>query len=145
MSRKKSISSAGTPIRPDFGLVSRIYPDIVKLRYFTVRILILICILYIRKIAGGRGSVPDPAGGAQDAPQTPKFKLDPRRLGNVTLAPYDSRLRRGLRRPNYGHLMLAAVNGLIYSRLQSANKRGKSWLTNENVHVHNCERGNRYR
>jgi len=41
----KNHSSPGTPICPVFGLVSRICPDTDKLRYFTVRILILTCFL----------------------------------------------------------------------------------------------------
>ena len=42
-----------------------------------------------QKPFGSRGSAPDPAGGAHNAPADPK--LNPRRLANVVLAPYDLR------------------------------------------------------
>ena len=84
------------PICPVFGLVSRICPDIDKLRYFTVRILILTCWslynLYTKKSLAAGAPPRTPLGELMMLSQT--SKLDPRQLVNVVLAPYDSRLQR---------------------------------------------------
>ena len=75
----KNHSSAGMPICPVFGMVYWICPNTDKLCYFAIRILIPTCFLAIffayniRKIAGSRGSAPNPAGGAHDTPQTPSW------------------------------------------------------------------------
>ena len=81
VSRKKITVLPGHPC-PIFGLLSRVYLNTDKLHYFTVWIPILTywspkserlkCIC--EKIAGGRGSAPDPAWGAHDAPPGPQVR-----------------------------------------------------------------------
>jgi len=76
------------------------------------------------KIAGDRGSAPDHAGGAHDAP--PDTESDPRRLARAcgarslvpTIRAFGARL--GLRCPNYGHLIFCVVCTYAdhYTRLQ---------------------------
>jgi len=78
------------PICPIFGLMSSICSDL------PISAAICLCIdgqklaqilsVYMKKIAGGRGSVSNPAGGAHDAPQIPKS--DSQRLKSAALAPY---------------------------------------------------------
>jgi len=43
-----------------------------------------------KRVAGGRGSSPEPSSGAYDAPLD--LQVRPRRLSTVVLAPYDSPL-----------------------------------------------------
>ena len=60
------------------------------------RILILICIVYIRKNLWRPELRPGPHwGSSRRSPRPPSWT--PRRLANVALAPYDSRLRRSSR------------------------------------------------
>ena len=43
--------------------------------------------VYTKKIAGGQGSAPDPAGGSHHAPPDPKWELDPLTARIVRFAP----------------------------------------------------------
>jgi len=66
------------------------------------------------KIAGGRGSAPDPAEGAHNAPPRPAG-WNPRQLANVALAASHPMTRafgahHGMRFPNYDHLSVTVIN-----------------------------------
>jgi len=89
---EKNHCSPWTPICPIFGLVSRICPDIDKLRCSTVQILIVACWSVYTKELLVAGTLPRTLlGELTMLPQTPKS--DPQWIVPAALAPYNSCLR----------------------------------------------------
>ena len=114
-------SSPGTPICPVFCSVSRICPNLL------ISAVICLCIsgqksvaknqlryyLYIREIAGGWDSTPDPAGGAHNVPPDPQVgPPDGSRLWHSHLTIRTFGARPGLLCPNYGHLTSVSRAGI---------------------------------